>query len=369
LASCFGSQFACTDGTCQPLDSRCDQRKDCLDGSDELDCSLLKLNRATYIKDYLPPAANPTDRLNIQLTVDILRFLKIEETDFVSSIQFQLHMKWRDTRISFTHLTNDIERNILTEDEKFSIWTPSVVFHNTEDKFISSTNSKTTIIIEKQNDFILSPSSQAWKSKMYKGAENDIHYYDTYSTDFQCDFALNNYPFDTQVCYMIFSLPARVEDLLDLELTEVNNYGDIQLAQYVVADYSIIHYNSSASGNLPDNIPKSSEIVKITFKRRFIYQLFTVYLPTFCLLIIMQSTHYFPNDQFEARVMVSLTGMLVMTTLLLSVSNNLPPTNYIKLIDIWMLFAMVSPFFDIIIHTVKAYSEERINLAKEVRHA
>ncbi len=56
--------------------------------------------------------------------------------------------------------------------------------------------------------------------------------------------------------------------------------------------------------------------------------------------------------------MVGLTGMLVMTTLLLSVSNNLPPTNYIKLIDVWMLFGMVMPFFDIINHTIVGYYRE-----------
>ncbi len=32
--------------------------------------------------------------------------------------------------------------------------------------------------------------------------------------------------------------------------------------------------------------------------------------------------------------------MLVMTTLLLSVSNNSPPTNNVKLIDVCMLFGM-----------------------------
>lgn len=38
--------------------------------------------------------------------------------------------------------------------------------------------------------------------------------------------------------------------------------------------------------------------------------------------------------------MVALTAMLVMTTLLLSVSNNSPPTNNVKLIDVCMLFGM-----------------------------
>jgi hypothetical protein len=52
----------------------------------------------------------------------------------------------------------------------------------------------------------------------------------------------------------------------------------------------------------------------------------TAFLPTGCLIIIVHATHYFPQDHFEAAVMVCLTGMLVMTTLLLQVQSALPPT-------------------------------------------
>ena len=34
-----------------------------------------------------------------------------------------------------------------------------------------------------------------------------------------------------------------------------------------------------------------------------------------------------------------------------SISTNLPPTAYIKMIDIWLLFSLLKPFVDIIVQT------------------
>ena len=41
--------------------------------------------------------------------------------------------------------------------------------------------------------------------------------------------------------------------------------------------------------------------------------------------------------------------MLVMYTLNNSVSSKLPPTSYVKLIDVWLLFGLILPFFIIIL--------------------
>ena len=40
--------------------------------------------------------------------------------------------------------------------------------------------------------------------------------------------------------------------------------------------------------------------------------------------------------------------MLVMYTLNQSISAKLPPTSYIKFIDVWLLFGLIQPFFIII---------------------
>ncbi len=353
LASCFGNQFACGDGSCQPLEYRCNKRQDCLDGSDEQDCGLVYVD-SSYVKDYSPPSDNAEEKFKISLAVSVYNFLKLFETDFLSAMQFQLHLSWTDGRVNFNHLTHDLQRNILTEEEKASIWIPVIVFYNTQEKLLSKNDIQSTLLVEKRGQHRISPSSQPWKSYQYSGHENVLHYFHTYSMNFQCDFLLYSYPFDTQECYMVFSLPTNLLNLVEINLKAVDYLGEEQLSQFTVDNYYIVENFTEKE------LPQGSQVIKFVLKRRFLYQIVTVYIPTFCLLVIMHTTHYYPMKDFEASVMVALTGMLVMTTLLLNVSNNLPPTNYIKLIDIWMLFGMVNPFFDILLHTLVGFYHENI---------
>ena len=46
-----------------------------------------------------------------------------------------------------------------------------------------------------------------------------------------------------------------------------------------------------------------------------------------------------------------MTTMLVITTMFINVSNNLPKTAYIKMINVWLLFNLTKPFVDILVTT------------------
>ena len=89
----------------------------------------------------------------------------------------------------------------------------------------------------------------------------------------------------------------------------------------------------------------------ITFKRRIINAILTIYLPTFLLLSIVYATNFFKDFFFEAVVTVNLTSLLVLTTLFISVSNNLPTTSYVKMVDVWLIFAQLVPFVEVLLHT------------------
>ena len=58
-------------------------------------------------------------------------------------------------------------------------------------------------------------------------------------------------------------------------------------------------------------------------------------------LIIVYATNFFKDFFFEATVTVNLTSLLVLTTLFISVAGSLPQTAYVKMVDIWLIFAQV----------------------------
>ena len=43
--------------------------------------------------------------------------------------------------------------------------------------------------------------------------------------------------------------------------------------------------------------------------------------------------------------------MLVLTTMFINVSNSLPKTSYMKMVDAWLLFNLLYPFIVVLVHT------------------
>ena len=54
---------------------------------------------------------------------------------------------------------------------------------------------------------------------------------------------------------------------------------------------------------------------------------------------------------FQAVITANLTAMLGLNTIFIDVSNNLPKTSYMKMIDIWLLFSLLLPFTVVLTHT------------------
>ena len=118
--------------------------------------------------------------------------------------------------------------------------------------------------------------------------------------------------------------------------------GPKELTQYFVKSSKIAQYES--------NNVKGVRI-SITLGRRLLGTFLTVYFPTVLLNVIGHCTNFFKDFFFEAVVTVNLTSMLVLVTMFISVSNNLPKTSYIKMVDIWLIFNLLLPFMEVLVHT------------------
>ena len=120
--------------------------------------------------------------------------------------------------------------------------------------------------------------------------------------------------------------------------------------------------------------------MEIFFKRMLTNELLTTYLPSFLLLLIVYATTFFKQFFFEAALTVNLTVMLVITTLFIrqesyhyhqlfyricfSVMAKLPPTAYVRMVDIWLIFGQLIPFLEVMLLTAK----EHYNDAEVINH-
>ena len=141
-------------------------------------------------------------------------------------------------------------------------------------------------------------------------------------------------PLHLQVCTV--SLIVRELETSVMEITPrlITMESETVLTQYFITNWTLDYKNSS---QVAEGIQMT-----IVLKRRILNAILTVYLPTFLVLIIVYATNFFQPFFFEAIVTVNVTSLLVLTTLFISVSNSLPQTAYVKMVDIWLIFAQVA---------------------------
>ena len=135
-------------------------------------------------------------------------------------------------------------------------------------------------------------------------------------------------------------VPVSMEAFINLSKGGVIYEGPISMVQYKVQSTEMI---------IKD--PKYL-VVEITLKRLFKYHLATTYVPSALLIIITTITLYVGEEHYGVTIMVHLTTMLVMFTLYQSVSDNMPKTANLKLIDIWLLYGIIVPFVTFLVETL-----------------
>ena len=281
------------------------------------------------------------------VSVDVNAILDIAEVQNTITIQLNLKLTWLDTRLRLMNLKEDRNLNTLTPEFREKIWIPQVVFYNTQQKLESLNDHKSFAVIDRLGGFEQSAKSELFNALYYKGGENPITTSRVYDSEFLCEFSMAVFPFDTQRCKIIMIMSGNTGKFVDISAGDMNYLGPVDLTQYFVKETYMLQSDLPVLG---DNSTHSVE-VHIVFGRRVLATILTTYLPTTLLCIVCFSTNYFKAFFFEAIVTVNLTSLLVLTTLFISVSESLPKTSYIKMMDAWLLFNLFVPFSEVLLHT------------------
>ena len=364
LTTCGEDEFTCSNGLCVSINERCDSARHCDDWSDEIGCSLTKLPES-YMKQ-IPPIQiidKKIIKVPVTLSIWIDDVLEVSEIEGSLDMKFGIYMTWIDYRITFHNLKLGSE-NTISGHESDSIWIPKLIFKNTRMLEGTITNDEDVIVtVERKGEFVKSGKGVVHEILIFEGKENPLTYERAFRKVFQCQYDMRMYPFDSQTCFIDIILRRSAEKFVDIIPEMIDMRGDVELLQYQVLSWNI------AKHQFDTNIAGAR--VTITFGRKILNQILTVYLPTILIIVIVYSTNFFKDFFFEAVVTVNLTGMLVLTTMYLSVSGGLPQTSYVKMIEIWLLFTLMVPFVEVIlavymdylrVKDVYSYIIERINV-------
>ena len=202
MSACDTGKFTCDDGQCISMDQRCDQLPDCRDEADEKNCNILVL-QDSYNKN-IPPISS-REPIDLVVSMNVLKFVDIEEDDYSIEIQFEITMKWKEKRATYQNLKNRDSLNALMKVDYEKLWLPKVVYENTDQKETTRLGEfgngewDTKLVVQKEGNSTLSDLLLLDETEIFDGSKNSLIMSQTYTHDFQCVFKLSAYPFDTQV--------------------------------------------------------------------------------------------------------------------------------------------------------------------------
>ena len=120
-------------------------KKDCPDGSDELECNLIK-----WDKSYKPTHTPFGTPFKVFVSANILAFPSIDTLGLKFTANFFLNLRWFDDRLQFKNLHDNFTHNSLNNTNKFNIWTPLMSFENGLGSIMAEVKKDTFIYVWKE---------------------------------------------------------------------------------------------------------------------------------------------------------------------------------------------------------------------------
>ena len=195
------------------------------------------------------------------------------------SAKFNLVAEWYDARLTWNNLNDDKFLNIPDQDIIEKLWVPVIIFDNTENKYETPLDKKARLVVEKKGAYTLAPITETEEIAYYKGSENSLQYSRDFYLRFKCQFELQNYPFDKQICTILLTKPSKEDKFLRFVPKHIEYTGPLGMAEFVITNYDMVGKTGSSQADIQ---------VRIFMKRRISKHILSTYLPSLCILIIAQ---------------------------------------------------------------------------------
>ena len=120
----------------------------------------------------------------------MLNILRIDEVDSIFSCQIDLYLNWLDQRLLYNNLKTNASQNTLSEKEKSNIWTPRIIFLNTDSRDGLIRDEKAQATVTSNGSFLLAGDHSLDNTFLFEGSENFLQLTRTYKGKIYVDHVI-----------------------------------------------------------------------------------------------------------------------------------------------------------------------------------
>ena len=151
---------------------------------------------------------------------------------------------------------------------------------------------KTKGFVSKNGPFGYSPVDDSLENiEIFEGSENNILINRIYNMKFLCEYKLQMYPFDSQICFAQMDVDSAQTLFVDLVLGSFVYQGPADLQNYFVKSATM------SQKDIRDEVTLIE--IEMSLGRGLMNSILTIYLPTILLICIIHSTNYFKGMLFK----------------------------------------------------------------------
>ena len=177
-----------------------------------------------------------------------------------------------------------------------------------------------------------------------------------------CKFDHSKYPFGPQSCS--FELGDYSHDGF-VFIDDVYAYQQILIAPIRYDGPSNLdEYEVIKATRKYINEKLHSNEIRVTIQFRYIYEhhIINSFLPSTLISIVVYGTLFIPKENFNERIIISLTSQLVLLTMYEKSSSESVKTSYAKLLDVWFVGLMIFGFLIVMMHLYVRWHETRVRI-------
>ena len=358
----MNTQFTCNSGHCINIDNRCDETRQCIDGSDELSCELVNIP-PSYSVSNAPMPFDGHETLEVGTKIIVLSIDSIDSVDMIVTLTMKIDLQWYDSRLMFSSLMFNTDNRIPNKKSDL-IWSPlqDMTYENAVIGEVTHDRHYVMNIIPTSPEN--SDPTDAMENRLFNGSSNPLRLTQRMKIKYGCTFDVTRFPFDSENCSLIM----KIKQQRARRITFMGN-GNVFYTGEAIIDQFEIGKMSSFVANVNDSTQLD---IIIPMTRLPTNQFLNTFFPTVILWLFGYSTLFIEPTElgFTNRFMGAGTALLVIATLINAVKNDLPKTSYMKFIDIWFLWHVGSVFGIIIYHIVldriRSFLEDRTEPGNDV---